>query len=131
VPIEEKVNFFGDENSKDIIVSWGSPKGPIIEALELLNNKGENLGFMQLLMLHPLPRDYVMEKLKNARRIIDVENNYLGQLGGIIKEETGIQVGFYVLKYTGRPITTTEMYNAFKKILSDQAPERQVLTYGS
>lgn len=131
VPMEERVNFFGYGDSKDIIVSWGSPKGPIIEAMDLLKNEGMTLGFMQLRMLHPFPRDYVSEKLKNARRIIDVENNYLGQLGGIIREETGIQVGFYVLKYTGRPITTTEMYNALKKILSGQASEREVLTYGS
>jgi 2-oxoglutarate ferredoxin oxidoreductase subunit alpha len=131
VPIEEKVNFFGDENSKDIIVSWGSPKGPIVEALDMLKDEGLSLGFMQLRMLNPFPREYVAKKLRDARRIIDVENNYLAQLAGIIREETGIQVGFFVLKYTGRPITTTEMYDALKKILSDQAPQRQVLTYGS
>lgn len=131
IPVEEKVNFFGDENAKDVIVSWGSPKGPILEALEMLKKEGQALGFIQLRMLQPLPKDYVTEKLKNANRIIDVENNYLGQLAGIIREETGIQLGFYVLKYTGRPITTTEVYDALKKILSGQAPAKQVLTYGS
>lgn len=131
VPINEKANFFGDENSKDIVVSWGSPKGPVIEALEMLKREGLNLGFLQLRMVHPFPRDYVRERLKDARRIIDVENNFLGQLGGIIHEETGILVGFYILKYTGRPITTTEVYDALKKILSDHAPERQVLSHGS
>jgi 2-oxoglutarate ferredoxin oxidoreductase subunit alpha len=48
-----------------------------------------------------------------------------------LKEETGVQPNFYVLKYTGRPITTTEVYVALKNILRGQAPERQVLTYGS
>jgi 2-oxoglutarate ferredoxin oxidoreductase subunit alpha len=63
--------------------------------------------------------------------VIDVEGNYLGQLGGMLKEEAGVNVNFYVLKYTGRPITTTEVYAAFKNVLLGKAPERQVLTYGS
>ena len=82
-------------------------------------------------MLHPLPKKYVANALKAARKLIDVEGNYLGQLGGMLKEEAGVQVNFYILKYTGRPITTTEVYTALKNILRGQAPERQVLAYGS
>ena len=32
VPLEMKVNFFGDKDSENIVVSWGSPKGAIIES---------------------------------------------------------------------------------------------------
>ena len=131
IPVEEKVNFFGDEGSENLVVSWGSPKGAILEAMETLKAEGFSLSFMQLRMLHPLPKHYVADTMKRARRVIDVEGNYLGQLGGILKEETGVQVNFYVLKYTGRPITTTEVYVALKNILRGQAPERQVLTYGA
>lgn len=131
VPIEEKVNFFGDKNSKNIVVSWGSPKGAIIEALNRLSTEGFSLGFIQIRMLHPLPKDYLANTLKAAQKVIDVENNYFGQLGQIIKEKTGIPMNFHILKYTGRPTTTTEIYEALKRILLDQAPERQVLTYGS
>jgi len=131
VPTEEKLNIFGDKDSKNVIVSWGSPKGAIIEAMELLAKEGLSLGFIQVRMLHPLPKAYMADLLKNREKIIDVENNYLGQLGGIIKEETGIQANYHVLKYTGRPITTTEMYNSLKNILTGKAAERQVLTYGS
>jgi 2-oxoglutarate/2-oxoacid ferredoxin oxidoreductase subunit alpha len=131
IPLEEKVNFFGDKDSENMIVSWGSPKGAILEAMEMLRAEGFSLGFMQLRMLHPLPKEYVANTLKTARKLIDVEGNYLGQLGGMLKEEAGVQVNFYVLKYSGRPITTTEVYAALKDILRGQAPERQVLTYGS
>jgi len=96
-----------------------------------LKAEGFSLSYMQLRMLQPLPKEHVAEALKTARNVIDVEGNYLGQLGGLLKEETGIQPSFYVLKYTGRPITTTEVYVALKNILRGQAPERQVLTYGS
>jgi 2-oxoglutarate ferredoxin oxidoreductase subunit alpha len=131
ISIEEKVNFFGDKDAENLIVSWGSPKGAILEAMEMLKAEGFSLGFMQLRMLHPLPKEHVADTLKAARKVIDVEGNYLGQLGGMLKEETGVQMNFHVLKYTGRPITTTEVYIALKNILHGQAPERQVLTYGS
>lgn len=131
IPIEEKVNFFGDKDSENMIVSWGSPKGAILEALDMLKAEGFSLGFMQLRMLHPLPKSYVTDTLKTAQKIIDVEGNYLGQLGGLLKEEADVDVNFYVLKYTGRPITTTEVYVAIKNVLLGKAAERQVLTQGS
>lgn len=57
--------------------------------------------------------------------------NYSGQLGGIIREKTEIPMDFQILKYNGRPMTTTEVYKALKLVLLDKAPKRQVLTYGS
>ena len=131
VPIEEKVNFFGDRNAKNMIVSWGSPKGAILEAIRKLTDEGFSLGFMQVRMVHPLPKEHIANMLQGAQKIIDVEMNYSGQLGGIIREKTGIPMSFYVLKWNGRPMTTTEVYDAIKLILFDKAPKRQVLTYGS
>jgi 2-oxoglutarate ferredoxin oxidoreductase subunit alpha len=131
VPIEEKVNFFGDRNAKNLIVSWGSPKGAILEAIRKLTDEGFSLGFMQVRMVHPLPKEHIANMLQGAQKIIDVEMNYSGQLGGIIREKTGISMNFYILKWNGRPMTTTEVYDAIKRILLDKAPKRQVLTYGS
>ena len=131
VPIEEKVNFFGDRNAKNMIVSWGSPKGAIIEAFQKLSEEGFSLGFIQVRMVHPLPKEHMTNMLQGAQKIIDVEMNYSGQLGGIIREKTGISMNFYILKWNGRPMTTTEVYDAIKLILFDKAPKRQVLTYGS
>ncbi|MBS7620556.1 2-oxoacid:acceptor oxidoreductase subunit alpha [Candidatus Bathyarchaeota archaeon] len=131
VPINEKVNFFGDKNAENIIISWGSPKGAILESLNKLTGEGFSLAFLQVRMVHPLPSKHVAEVLQKAKKIIDVEMNYSGQLGGIIKEKTGISMDFQILKYNGRPMTTTEVYNALKIVLSGQAPRRQVLTYGS
>jgi 2-oxoglutarate ferredoxin oxidoreductase subunit alpha len=131
VPITEKLNFFGEANAKNIIVSWGSPKGAIIEALNELSKEAFSLGFLQIRMVHPLPREPIQEILQKAERIIDVEMNYSGQIGGIIMEETGIPMDFQILKYNGRPMTTTEVYNALKLFLTGKAPKRQVLTYGA
>jgi len=131
VPIEEKVSFFGNKNAENIVVSWGSPKGAILEALDALTREGFNLGFLQVRMVYPLPREYIANVLQNINKRIDVEMNYSGQLGEMIKEKTGIDMNFHVLKWNGRPMTTTEVYDTLKLILQDKAPKRQVLNYGS
>jgi 2-oxoglutarate ferredoxin oxidoreductase subunit alpha len=122
IPMGEKLKVFGDEESENLVVSWGSPKGAILEAMNKLTHEGLSLKFLQIRMMHPLPKEHVAELLKNATKIITVE---------IIREKTGIQTNFRILKFNGRPITTTEVYGALKKVLLGQAPERQVLTYGS
>jgi len=131
VPVSERVNFFGDPEARNMIVSWGSPKGAVIEALNQLSLEGFSLGFLQIRMVHPLPGKHVEGVLKNAERIIDVEMNYSGQLAGILAERIKISPSFQILKYNGRPMTTTEVYGALKQILSSNEPRRMVLTYGS
>ena len=131
VPLEMKLNFFGDKNSENIVVSWGSPKGAIIEALNQLKDEGVSLGFIQVRMVHPLPSVYLKRMLEGKKRIIDVEDNATAQLGGVITEHTTIKPTHYILKYTGRPMMTTEVYEAIKNILTDQAAERQVLMLGA
>jgi 2-oxoglutarate ferredoxin oxidoreductase subunit alpha len=130
-PLEEKVNFYGDKNAEYLIMSWGSPKGAIIEAMNALASEGFSLGFMQFRMIHPLPTGYISQSLNAAKKVIDVEGNYLGQLAGVIKEQTGVSADYYLLKYTGRPMSTTEVYAGLENILRGRAPVRQVLTYGS
>ncbi len=131
VPLEMKVNFFGDKDSENIVVSWGSPKGAIIESLNQLKDEGFSLGYIQIRMIHPLPSAYLKQMLQGKKRIIDIEENITAQLGGIITQYTTIKPNFYILKYTGRPMMTTEVYQAIKAVLTDKAPERQVLMLGA
>ncbi|HUK84733.1 MAG TPA: 2-oxoacid:ferredoxin oxidoreductase subunit alpha [Candidatus Acidoferrum sp.] len=131
VPLDMKVNFFGDQNSENIVVSWGSPKGAIIESINQLKDEGFSIGYVQVRMIHPLPSAYLKQILKGKKRLIDIEENITAQLGGIITQYTTIKPNYYILKYTGRPFMTTEVYQAIKKVLTDNAPERQVLTLGA
>jgi 2-oxoglutarate ferredoxin oxidoreductase subunit alpha len=131
VPLEEKMNFYGDKDSENIVFSWGSPKGAILEAISNLKEAGLSCGFMQLRMLHPLPSAAVKQMLMGKKRIIDIEHNYLGQLGLVVKENTGVTPTHHILKYTGRPMTVTEVQAALKKVLTGQAAEREVLMFGN
>jgi len=131
IPMEDKLAFFGDQTSENIIVSWGSPKGAIIESLSMLKEEGIKAGFIQVRLISPFPTESIKEALRGKKRIIDIEDNYSGQLGEVIKEKTGIAPNYHILKYSGRPMTTTEVYDAIKLILTDKASNRQVLNYGS
>jgi 2-oxoglutarate ferredoxin oxidoreductase subunit alpha len=131
VPLELKVNFFGDKDAENIVVSWGSPKGAIIEAINQLKDEGFKVGFVQVRMVHPLPSASIKQMLEGKKRVIDIEDNHTAQLGGVITEHTSIKPNYYILKYTGRPMMTTEVYQALKEILTDKAPERQVLMLGA
>lgn len=131
VPLEFKVKFFGDKTAENIVVSWGSPKGAIIEALNQLKDEGYSLGYLQIRMILPFPSAQVKELLLGKKRIIDVEDNHNAQLGGVITEHTEITPTHYVLKYTGRPMMTTEVYQALKAIVTNQAAQRQVLMLGA
>jgi 2-oxoglutarate ferredoxin oxidoreductase subunit alpha len=131
IPVEEKVNFYGDQNAPSTIVSWGSPKGAILEAMERLGQEGFKMNFIQVRMPLPLPKNYIAEKLSKAQKKIDVEGNYMGQLAGVIREETGIGMDYFVLKWNGRPMSADEVYEALKLIIQEKAPRRQVLTNGT
>jgi len=131
VPLEDKLAFFGDLKTDSIVLSWGSPKGAVIEAIDMLKEEHLRLGFVQVRMLSPFPTAEVKRALEGKKRVIDVEDNWGGQLGQVVKEETGIAPNFHVLKYTGRPMTTTEVYDALKLILTGKALPREVLMFGS
>jgi len=131
IPLEERVNFFGDADATTTIVSWGSPKGAVLEAMERLRQEGYKINFLQVRMPHPLPKAHIAEILSKAQKKIMVEGNYMGQLAGIIREQTGIAMDYLVLKWSGRPMYLGEVYEALKLIMQDKAPRRQVLTHGA
>jgi len=131
IPMHERVNFFGDLNASATVVSWGSPKGAVLEAMERLRQEGYKMSFVQVRMPHPLPKEYMVEVLGKAERKIIVEGNYTAQLAGIIAEQTGVNMDYFVLKWNGRPMSSDEVYEALKLIMQDKAPKRQVLTHGT
>ena len=112
------------------IVSWGSPKGPILDAIEMHRNEGHEIGFIDIKLLHPFPTNYIKSMLKDSSIIIDIEANMTGQLASLIRENLLRDPDYYVLKYTGRPMTCIEIFDSLKKILEKKSEKKQVLTYG-
>ncbi|GBL41171.1 2-oxoacid:ferredoxin oxidoreductase subunit alpha [Nitrosopumilaceae archaeon] len=129
IPDDEQVVSFGVYDYT--IISWGSTKGPILDAISMLKKEGINVGFIQIKLIHPFPSDYVKSLLKDTKTIIDIEANHSGQLGKIFKQNISREIDYFILKYTGRGMTSTEIYDSLKKIVENKANKREVLSHGS
>ncbi|MGB0855893.1 MAG: 2-oxoacid:ferredoxin oxidoreductase subunit alpha [Nitrosopumilus sp.] len=129
IPINEQAISFGIHEYT--IISWGSTKGPIIDAQEMLKKEGIDIGFIQIKLLHPFPDQYVKSLLEEAKILIDIEANHSGQLGKIFKQNISREIDYYVLKYTGRGMTSTEIYDSLKKIIENKANKREILSHGA
>jgi len=131
IPLEEKVHFFGPKDAPITIVSWGSTKGAILDAMDSLQEEGISVNFLQVRLISPFPTEYVKEVLFRAKKVINIEMNYTGQLGGVIREMTCFPVEQYVVKYNGRPMSQEEIHDSVKEIAEGTAPKRVVLTNGA
>lgn len=130
IPNDDKAVIYGDEDAEYVVLSWGSTKGAILEAMEKLKSEGYKLKFIQVKLLHPFPRDLVIDMLGSSKYLIDVEQNKMGQFGMILKREILRDIDYYVLKYNGRPMSLSEVYLALKLILDRKANKIQVLNHG-
>ncbi|MBT6806844.1 MAG: 2-oxoacid:acceptor oxidoreductase subunit alpha [Nitrosopumilus sp.] len=129
VPITQQAISFGVHDYT--IISWGSTKGPIIDAQSMLKKEGIDIGFIQIKLLHPFPTEHVQSLLKGAKVLIDIEANHSGQLGKIFKQNISRDIDYHILKYTGRGMTSTEIYDSLKKIVENKAAKREVLSHGA
>lgn len=129
IPDDDQAVSYG--LAETCVISWGSPKGPILDAIDMLKGENITIGFIQLKLLHPFPKDYLGFLLKDVKTIIDVEANHVGQLGELLKQNMQRSPDYYILKYTGRTMTSTEIYDSIKSIIENKAHTRQVLTHGA
>jgi len=121
VPPDMKVKFYGKPENKKVIVSWGSAKGPILDAMEVV----KDVSLLQIRMMEPFPVEEVMKYL-NGKTIIDVEQNYSGQLADLLREKTGLEAISRIVKFNGRPIAFEEMVQEIGK---QKLGKREVLSY--
>ncbi|MFQ5951757.1 MAG: 2-oxoacid:acceptor oxidoreductase subunit alpha, partial [Candidatus Geothermarchaeales archaeon] len=129
IPLEKKISVFGPDQADVSLVSWGSTKGTILEALEELGQNDVSVNFLQIRMLSPFPVSFVSQFLSKAGRTIDIEQNYSAQLGSLIRMKTGITVDNYVVKFNGRAISRDEAVEGVNQIIK-KGTKRLVLTYG-
>jgi len=110
----EPVSVYG--KGKHVILSWGSTKGAILDALARLDQA--SVKFVQLSYLAPFPKKQVEEALKGAKTITAVENSVTCALAGILKEHTGLEVDHTIVKYDGRPFTGGEIVNKIRRVIA-------------
>ncbi|MCL5018171.1 MAG: 2-oxoacid:acceptor oxidoreductase family protein [Candidatus Pacearchaeota archaeon] len=106
----EQYKIYGNKNSKNVVLFWGSTKGAILDAMENIDAK-----FVQVLYLEPFPMK--IKKELEGKNIILVENTATGQLGKLLAEKTGIFIEDKnkILRYDGRPFLADEIKEEIRR----------------
>ena len=129
---EDKATRYGIEEPNSLtVISWGSTKGAILDAMDKLIEEGKKIRFVQLRLLHPFPFERLRALIKGYKQLVDIEMNYSSQLGLLISENIGVSMDYLIVKYNGRPMSSSEVYNALMRIMSGEAPRRIVLEHGA
>ncbi len=113
----QKVNVVGDADS--VLLTWGSPKGAIMDAMELLKGQGIAVQMVQVRLFSPYPAELMKKLLAGKRQIIAVENNSNAQGAEVLTEQTGIMPTNYILKWNGRPMARDELADAIKDVVKN------------
>lgn len=102
--------IYGNKNSKNCIVFWGSTKGAVLDAINDLK-----ISALQIKYIEPFPKE--IEKILKNKKIILVENNSRAQLGELIKEKIGIEIEKEnkILRFDGRPFLSDELKEEIKR----------------
>lgn len=94
--------YHGDEDAEVLFVTWGTSKGPSIAAMEMIRSQGKKAAVLTYPWVYPFPAEDTKRYLGRAKRTVLVEQNGTGQLGKLIRMETGIEIKEQLLKYDGR-----------------------------
>ncbi len=115
----QPIKVYGEPDGEVAIVGWGSTKGVILDLLELLNNDGVDVRFIQVRYAYPFPTEAFKKAIEGAKLKVIVENNFDGLMEGLIRENTLIPMDYSIRKYDGRPFSLGYLYDKFKSLLEE------------
>lgn len=107
--------YYGAENPELLLIGWGSMEGPIREAVELLIKDDIAVGALVFGDLYPLPTKLLKKYTGIAKKLVNVEQNFTGQLARLIRQETGIFMTNSILNYNGRQMDSYTIAARVKK----------------
>jgi len=108
----------GPPDAEVTLIGWGSTKGVIEEACEILTEQGIPSNQLQIRWLVPLHGDAILEILKASRHTILIENNYSGQFARYLRSETGFVPNGHIRKYDGEPFMPHHIVEGVREQLS-------------
>lgn len=93
------------DEAETVVVTWGSNRSVLEEALELLGQK--NIAGLHFHQVYPLPAK--AKKLLAKKKVVVMENNATGQFANLLKLEYGVDIAENILKYNGDPFSVEEV----------------------
>jgi len=106
---------YGPQKADIMLIGWGSTRGAIQEAVDILHNDGVSVNSLHLSDVWPFPAEAVESAISGAGKAYVIENNATGQLAHLIRAETGRKVDGRILKYDGRLFTPAYIAGRVRK----------------
>jgi 2-oxoglutarate ferredoxin oxidoreductase subunit alpha len=110
--------LMGPPDAEVTLIGWGSTKGVIQEAVEMLNEEGISANRLPIRWIVPLHGERIVEILRGCRHTIIVENNYSGQFARYLRSETSLVADGHIRKYDGEPFMPHHIVEAVKDQLA-------------
>ncbi|WP_338727860.1 2-oxoacid:acceptor oxidoreductase subunit alpha [Haladaptatus sp. DJG-WS-42] len=107
---------FGDADSGNLVISWGSNEGAIREALEFLDDENVSVRFLSVPYIFPRPD--LTEEIAAADDVIVVECNATGQFADLIEHDALRRVK-RLNKYNGVRFKADELAAKIKQALEE------------
>ncbi|MGM0368681.1 MAG: 2-oxoacid:acceptor oxidoreductase subunit alpha [Actinomycetota bacterium] len=108
--------LYGPKEAEITIWSWGSTKGPILEAMKTLNEDQKKINMVHFTYLYPFLIDPVVRMHKKSNKNVIIENNKTSQLAKLIMMNTGIKINSRILKYSGRQFLPEEIVTGIEQL---------------
>ncbi len=116
IPDQEIV---GEDSGDLLVIGWGGTYGPLLTAVEELQQEGKRLSLAQFNYIHPLPRN-TREVLKGFKKRIVCELN-LGQFADYLTMKYPEYAYLRFNKVQGLPFMISELKNKFNNILEEKS----------
>ena len=114
----EEPQLEGSDDAEVTLIGWGSTRGVINEAIELLKEENVVANQLSIKWIVPFHAETVSQVINNSKRTIIVENNYSGQFFRYLRSETGCDVDGHIRKYDGEPFMPHHIVEAVLEQLS-------------
>jgi len=121
----------GPADAEVTLVSWGSTRGVIAEAIAQLQKDGIVANQLAIKWLVPLHGDAITAILQRANKTIVVENNHSGQFQRYLRGETGFTADASIRKYDGEPFMPHHIADGVRKLrkgsVKIHVPDQEVM----
>jgi len=105
---------FGNTDADNLVVSWGSNEGTIVEAMDLMGEDDPEFRFLSVPYLFPRPD--LSEAFEAAEQVVVVECNATGQFADVLEHDT-LQRVDRVNKYNGVGFKADELADEITEVL--------------
>ena len=111
---------FGDPNSDNLVISWGSNEGAMREAIGLLEEQGIDVRFISCPYI--FPREDLSAEIEAADDVVVVECNATGQWADVLEHDSLTRLQ-RINKYTGVRFKADELAERVEQAFAGETPE--------